>query len=404
MGPTDHSSRPFLSRLVLKDYKSIGTCDIELAPFTALVGPNGAGKSNILDSLRFIAESLRNSLEFAVRDRGGIDEVRRRSSGHPRHFAVRVDIGLPSGERSTYSFEIGSETAGGYGVTHEQCIVGIPGKRWSKFEVRNGELTESNLNLQARVEPDRLYLGAVSGTHEFRGVYDSLRRMNVYNINPNRVRELQDPDPSDILLRDGSNAASILKLLSKNSPEARARIEEYLEAVVPGVKGVSPKSLGPKETVEFRQDVGAKNPWKFYASSMSDGTLRALGVLLAVFQGKGGAYGRAPLVGIEEPESALHPAAATTLAEATIEASKGTQVIVTSHSPELLDLSEIGENNILGVVSENGTTQVARVIEGSRKALRQGLFTAGELLRMEQLMPCREDNGRQLPLFPRELT
>ncbi len=402
MGSSSEGIKPFVSKLVLKDYKSIGGCDVELAPFTALVGPNGAGKSNILDSLRFMAESLRTSLEFAVRDRGGIDEVRRRSSGHPRHFAIRVDLNLPGGRRSTYSFEIGSETAGGYSVTRELCIVGDPGREWDTFEVRNGELVNSNLNLQARVEPDRLYLAAVSGTHEFREVYDALRRMNVYNINPNRVRELQDPDPSDVLLRDGSNAASILKLLSK-SPEAVSRIQEYLEAVIPGVKSVEPRRLGPKETVEFRQDVGAKHPWKFYASSMSDGTLRALGVLLAVFQGKGGSQGRAPLVGIEEPESALHPAAATTLAEATIEASKGTQVIVTSHSPELLDLAEIGEKNILGVVCENGRTQVAQVGKASRKALREGLFTAGELLRMEQLTPSSEDTAKQLDLFPKEL-
>lgn len=403
MGSASEDKKPFLSKLVVKDYKSIGGCDVELAPFTALVGPNGAGKSNMLDSLRFIAESLRTSLEFAIRDRGGIDEVRRRSSGHPRHFAIRIDINLPSGKKSTYSFEIGSETAGGYSVTRELCIVGSPGQAWNTFEVRNGELVNSDLNLQARVEPDRLYLTAVSGTGEFREVYDHLRRMNVYNINPNRVRELQDPDPSDVLLRDGSNAASILKLLSKNSPEAISRIQEYLEAVVPGVKGVSPRSLGPKETVEFRQEVGAKNPWKFFASSMSDGTLRALGILLAVFQGKGGSLGRAPLVGIEEPESALHPAAATTLAEATMEASKGTQVIVTSHSPELLDLAEIGEKNILGVVCENGRTQVAQVGEASRKALRDGLFTAGELLRMEQLAPSNEGKIRQLNLFPKEL-
>lgn len=54
-----------------------------------MVGSNGSGKSNCLDSLRFVAESLRTSLDHALRDRGAIKEVRRRSGGHPNHFALR---------------------------------------------------------------------------------------------------------------------------------------------------------------------------------------------------------------------------------------------------------------------------------------------------------------------------
>jgi len=70
--------------------------------------------------------------------------------------------------------------------------------------------------------------------------------------------------------------------------------------------------VGPKETLEFRQTIGgAKNPWRFPAANMSDGTLRALGILVALFQP--GGSGRIPLVGIEEPAVALHPAAAGVL-------------------------------------------------------------------------------------------
>lgn len=85
----------FLQELTLKDYKSIGNCQIRLSDFTALVGPNGAGKSNILDSLSFVCDSLKNSLEFALRNRGGIAEVRRHSQGHPRWFGIRMKLGYP---------------------------------------------------------------------------------------------------------------------------------------------------------------------------------------------------------------------------------------------------------------------------------------------------------------------
>src|SRR5713101_3554241 len=77
----------FLTRVVLRNYKSIAACDVQLCPLVFLVGPNGAGKSNFLDALRFVADALRTSLDHALRDRGGIKEVRRRSGGHPTHFA-----------------------------------------------------------------------------------------------------------------------------------------------------------------------------------------------------------------------------------------------------------------------------------------------------------------------------
>ncbi len=62
----------FLTLVRLKNYKSIGACDVELGPLTFLIGPNGSGKSNFLDALRFVADGLRNSLDHALRDRGGI--------------------------------------------------------------------------------------------------------------------------------------------------------------------------------------------------------------------------------------------------------------------------------------------------------------------------------------------
>ena len=72
---------PFLRRVALRNYKSIRECDVALGRLMLLVGPNGSGKSNFLDALRFVAESLRTTMDQALRERGGIQEVRRRSQG-----------------------------------------------------------------------------------------------------------------------------------------------------------------------------------------------------------------------------------------------------------------------------------------------------------------------------------
>ena len=138
----------------------------------------------------------------------------------------------------------------------------------------------------------------MSGSEAFRPVYDALSSTGFYNLNPEAIRDLQPPDPGDLLKRDGSNVASVLSNLS---PAFKERVEEYLGQVVAGVTSVDRRLVGPKETLEFRQAVrGAQHPWRFFASNMSDGALRAFGILVALFQGAGGANRR--LVGIEEPE------------------------------------------------------------------------------------------------------
>jgi predicted ATPase len=220
--------------------------------------------------------------------------------------------------------------------------------------------------------------------------------MGFYNFNPDAIRELQSSDPGQVLRRDGSNLASVLNLMQKENNDSYLRVVAFLSRVVPGVDGVSAKQLGKKETLEFRQRVvegGAS--WRFMAENMSDGTLRALGVLTSLFQSANGNRSHVPLVGIEEPEVAVHPGAAGVLRDALTSASAATQVLVTSHSPDLLDDKDIGPELILGVTSVNGETRIGSLDEAGRTAIKDRLFTAGELLRQNQLMPEKEKKVAQ---------
>lgn len=382
----------FLTRVVLKNYKSIGDCDVTLPPLTFLVGPNGAGKSNFLDALRFVADALRTSLDHALRERGGIKEVRRRSGGHPTHFAIDLDFSITARVSGHYAFRIGARPSGGYEVQEEECEISYEAssagsRRTAYFKVRNGKVT-SSLTVVPAASSDRLYLVNASGLEDFRPVYEAFSRMGFYNLNPERIRDLQPPDAGDLLARDGSNIASVLGQLAVHDKGTKQRIEEYVAKVVPGVYGVDVRVIGPKETLEFRQQVaGSKDPWRFLASNMSDGTLRALGILVALFQATKNGKGKVPLVGVEEPEVALHPAAAGVLLDSLRDASHKTQVIVTSHSPDLLDDEDIDTDSILAVVSEGGVTEIGPLDRAGRTALLDRLYTAGELLRLNQLVP-----------------
>lgn len=389
------SGVPFLRRVIVKNYKSIEVCNVELEQLTFLVGPNGSGKSNFLDALRFVADALRTTLDHALRDRGGINEVRRRSGGHPNHFGMRLEFTLSGGTQGHYAFKIAARPRGAFEVQTEECVI----HGGENFRVESGVRTGKSP--KRPVPADRLCLVAASGETEFRPVYDALSHMAFYNLNPDRMRELQTSDSGEILARDGSNATSVFRLLAKLRPKQRSRIEEYLSQVVPGVKGVEARVLGPRETLEFRQEVaGARNPWHFPAANMSDGTLRALGILLGLFQTGNGK--RITLVGMEEPEIALHPAAAGILLDALREASEDSQIIVTSHSPDLLDMADLDSESILAVNKEKGNTEIAPIDRASKDVLRQGLYTPGELLRMGQLEPDTKLFGEsvsQLTLF-----
>jgi predicted ATPase len=337
-----------------------------------------------------VADGLRTSLDHAIRDRGGIKEVRRRSGGHPNHFGMRLEFALRSGATGSYAFRIGARPSGAYEVQDEECRVRGPEALTPEhfYRVHAGEVQATSAPVAPAAAADRFYLVSASGLPEFRPVYEAFSRMGFYNLNPDRIRDLQPPDAGELLARDGSNIASVLAHPAPQARAAKRRIEEYLAKVVPGVRGVDVRQIGPKDTLEFRQEVaGARDPWRFLAMNMSDGTLRALGVLVALFQAGNGTGERVPLVGIEEPEVALHPAAAGVLLDSLRDASRHTQVLVTSHSTDLLDSDAIDTGSILSVVAEAGVTKIGPLDETGRSALRDHLYTPGELLRLNQLAP-----------------
>lgn len=394
---------PSLVRVRLRNYRSIANCDVALGPLTFLVGPNGSGKSNFVDALRFVAESVRENIDHALRIRGGISSVRRLSTGHPTHFGITLNFEHEQ-MQAAFGFQIEALPEGGFQIQREQCEISTGS--WAEaafYGVEKGTFVRSSIPVPPAAVGDRLYLANVSGYPQFRPMYEWLASMGFYNLNPDQIREHQPAGSGELLLRDGRNLPSVLRTIEKHDPAVMERIRGYLAAVVPGIQNVEPVQVETRETLRFLQQVkGAEAGWRFSAAQMSDGTLRALGVLVALFQGKETGESRLPLVAIEEPESALHPAAAATLLEAILEASQRRQVIVTSHSADLLDHKDLPENSILSVNSIDSNTVLGGVDDASRETLRNRLYTPGELLRMRQLAPSEESvrrASRQIDLF-----
>lgn len=388
IAPSGEHAVSRITRVKVENFKSLVSCEVTLGPLMFLVGPNGAGKSNFLEALSFTAEALRTG--SLPKPRGTEQLLHCSSPEHSDSFLLEFELDLSGGQRASYLLRV-RVVAGSCQVQEESCRVehpGLPG-RSSVFKVSGGQVTAS-VNFQpAPPHPERPYLQVFSRVPPFRAVYEALAAMVVYKPEPQQLR-LPRPagGPRELLLADGSNLPAVFTRL----PEpARQQIRDFLAQVVPGVEGVERCELGPLETLQFYQRLFAEGPpQRLYAANMSDGTLRALAVLVALFQSEGVGQPRVSLVALEEPEVAMHPAALGVLRDALRLATRHTQVLVTSHSPELLDDKDLQAEQILAVSFEQGQTHVAPIDEASRSILKDRLYTVGELLRANQLAPQQQ--------------
>jgi predicted ATPase len=176
----------------------------------------------------------------------------------------------------------------------------------------------------------------------------------------------------------------VLQALARKYGSDLGRLCEILETIIPGTMNVRPVKHGKKLSLEFTQQwgEGKGKQIKFEAFVMSDGTLRALGILGALFQKP-----VPTLIAIEEPESTIHPEALGTILDVIRMASATTQIVATTHSPELLDADWIEPENIRIVTWGEGVTRVLPLGAASVKALKEHLMGAGEQFRSNALRP-----------------
>ena len=126
---------------------------------------------------------------------------------------------------------------------------------------------------------------------------------------------------------------------------------------------------------------GEHGPARWLAAAQeSDGTLRLAGILTALFQ-----QPSPTLLGFEEPELAIHPGALPVLYDFLAEGSVRSQILLTTHSPDLLDLLALDDVRV--VERQRGATTVARVEPRQRDLVKKRLLSSSEILHAEGLQP-----------------
>lgn len=394
-----------VSRVVIRNYKSIAACDVQLGPLSFLVGPNGSGKSNFLDAFAFVVESLRHSLEAAIDRRHGYYSVCRELGTRAEGFGIRLECDI-NDLTALYSFAIRSDGED-VRIKRETCRVVRRGSSTEKhfYIVEDGNVVSSSMERPPFACSDRLYLVNASGCQGFRPVLEALCNINVYKLDPDSMRVLGKHQVGSVLGREGANIASVIYNMQKKQPDSKVFIDQYMQKIVPGLKDVKCVRVSEESRailLLFSELAPDQTVQSFTASQMSSGTLRALGILTSLFQipQRNGLY--PPFIAIEEPEDGLHIDAIGALLDSLRHASNSAQIVVSSHSTDLLDHKDISEDSILAVSKTENGTQIGTIDESGRYAIKDRLFTAGELLRANALRLSFDLNpadGKLIDLF-----
>jgi len=377
-----------IKKVWAKNYRSLADVQVDLDPVTILVGHNGSGKSNLVDVLRFIYDSLRLGLDSAIINRSGMSTLRRWSSkGRPYDVEVGLQVKTKT-FHGYYTFTLGSERRGEYRVKRELCRI-RDGKSQNDtiFETHNGIWVQHPDDLSPPVPERSLVLSLIATSEPYAQLYDYLTSFGFYNIYPNALTEPQKPANPYPLDEHGTNLASALREIQRTRKAPFDNLTQAIQEVIPGVLGFKVDQVGGYFVTRLRHDMADKRRALFELSQESDGTLRMLGILVALHQDPPRA-----LLALEEPELTIHPGALGLLWGEIENASDNCQILVTTHSPDLLDMCQVDQIRVVEKVE--GVTLIAPIEEKQKQAIQERLFAPGELLRMQGLY-----RAEQMPLL-----
>lgn len=395
-----------LTSLSVQHYKSLANIQLEnIQPVTVLVGPNAAGKSNVVDVLKFLRDMVVEGLDHAISKRGGITTIRQHSRTKPYQISFKLcfsdNFEDEKSRTASYEITISSLIAGNYRVEREAAIwfeeeydfdeesnslTMVAINRHSMQRSADGSLSIDGKKTKSTLPADQVALGlrilqridAIASP-----IANFVRAFRFSTIFPNTLRDPKKPDSDAALKESGENWASILKALKRTQRgrQELERIKEMMQVVMPAIQDIHVKAVGGYLVPQIRvAEAGAKSAagYDLDPSQLSDGTLRVLGILLALYQNPAPKF-----VAIEEPEQTVHPGLLPMLAEAFHEVSERTQLFVTSHSPHLIEF--FAPEEIRVAVQEDGETRVTPIKSAQLQAIKERLISMQELMLAEGL-------------------
>jgi len=373
-----------------------------------IIGPNASGKSNLLRALETLSIAARGGLGEHIRHEGGIEALA--WDGRADRVRIRVKIApIPRfsdevKDALEYDLKLLRLGTSLFRVAHERLAKlhevepGVANPPLTLLERSTHDAVVYSTGPQgsvatpsvAPISEEETILSLLGGpftTNRDIGdfqqglaswkIYQSLRTDGEAPIRAPRVTRAEK-----LVDSDGQNLISVLHTLYTTSRDFKDEINTAMRAAFGEDfdEIVFPPAADQRIQLRIR--------WRSLkreqsAADLSDGILRFL-FLLAIL-----ANPEPPrLIAIDEPESGLHPSMMQIVAEYAREASKTTQVILTTHSPELLDA--FGESvPTTTVVERHEGETLLRTIAGEELSYWLEKYSLGELYRSSELEALR---------------
>ena len=346
-----------IKSLHLKNILSFKDARLDLQPLNVLIGANGSGKSNLIDVVALL-QAVPGDLAGFLRRNGPTGDWVWKSGpvdseiGFPE---ILAEIQDPKKPDVPLEYDLRMDTNNdGVRIVHEGLAdIRLTGRRYRRvYFSRNADssgyvastggehselTTESNhiiLNPDA-VGGAQSVFNAIRGPSSFSVLsatasrlfrIKSYRSWHVGRDSPARRPQRTDGDPN-FLEEDFSNLALVVNdLLSRRLEPS---LDSYLQRFYESYESLHPRIFG--NTIELIVNEAGMSS-ALPASRLSDGTIRFIALLAILCHPN-----PPPLICIEEPEIAMHPDSQDLVVQLLKRASERTQLIVTTHSPWLID-------------------------------------------------------------------
>ncbi len=364
-----------LLRLTAKRYRSLRDESIKLSDLNLFIGANASGKSTILDALRFLHEGVQaRDFRMPVLSRGGIVHLAWKGDVAQQ---IELSVLLENGDTS-YEWSVRLVREGYESHVEERVTEMRPQVPPSELlDASNGEgwwwSGAKGERVTLKQSPTSCALAAAAADASFpaRNVAEFVSRWGFFDPNPFLLRRDWAGLDSGGFDPYGRNLGETLYALKESSPDISDQIVEATRSIV-----------GLPSNIELRESEGRfyfvqSEPglqYPVHQMGVSSGTLRMLALMTALLGDP-----ETNLIGIEEPENYVHPTALSSFVEHLLNARERVQLMVTTHSPLLLDF--LDDPAAVSVVrrGDRGETTVLKEKnpEGVRKALEASGFGLG---------------------------
>lgn len=341
-----------LDYITIEGFKSIASVQhLDLKPINLVIGPNGSGKSNFIGIFSFLHAIRQGRLSDYVGEAGGAEKVLHFGSKTTKEIRVHLSF---REEVNQYEIRLSPTAEDALFPSNETVYF------WNKqaYAAPYGSvLVARNRGREAGISDEN-----VQGIA--RWVRECLGSWRVYHLHDTSasspMRKTTKIDDNAFLRPDGSNLAAFLYFLQQKHETSYGLIRGSIQRVAPFFEDFQLKPRRLKED-DIRLEWRHRNSQQYFdASSLSDGTLRFIALAALFLQPKNL---RPSVILVDEPELGLHPYAIGMLASLIRQASKDTQVIVSTQSSLLLD--HFDPEDVLVANRVGGETQFSRLEAGT---------------------------------------